>query len=228
MKLSEAFAKRRTYGSITSHIPRRQIEQAAKQIVDAAEKFAAEEIEGADVDKFTAFEALNLAHYEYRILLGFVEKELKQRGHDERELVRQRGDFADMQDDMNQGDANHNWGHGPVVQEAYDTVPIHPYWGGPATPDNTQIHPYYSTDFYQALSGGGDMGGGAAIAGVEGEEDTMDEFSLDDEQSSDKESFTDFLGGCCCDGGGEKKDVHELKGGWKLYRIDDEGNNGGE
>ena len=300
MKLSEAFAKRRTYGSTTTGIiPRHQHERIAKRIVDHAEKFAEEE-NYAGEDNLVVWEAFNQTNYEYRILMGFVERELRRRGSDANAIKRQLHDFADMQDDANQGDKDHNWGHNPVMQEAfskptyrnrrldkvyqdllaadeewmaddgegdlsldqldshafrdvvsnydtsitdeeasdlwnrmhgrwkmqqeaYDTVPIHPYWGGPATPDNTQIHPYYSTDFYQALSGGGDMSGGASIGGVEGEEDTMDEFSLgDDEQSSDKESFTDFLGGCCCDGGGEQKDVHELKGGWKLYRIDDE------
>jgi hypothetical protein len=137
-----------------------------------------------------------------------------------------RGDFADMHNDLNKDFDDHAWGHNPVVREAYDTVPIHPFWGGPATPDNTQIHPYYTTDFYQALSGMGSMGGaGGGVSGIEGEEDTMNDFSLDDTDDDENFSFTDFLGGC---GEGEHKDVHQLKGGWKLYRIDDEGNNGGE
>jgi len=231
MKIAEALS-RRTYGSTVSLIPRRQLERTAKQVVDAAQKFAEKEGGGQDVNKLAVFEAMNRAHYEYRILLGFVEKELRRRGHDDHDITRMRNDFGDMNADMNQDMDGHNWGHTPVVQEAYDTVPIHPYWGGPATPDNTQIHPYYSTDFYQALSGMGNMGGaGGTVSGIEGEEDTMDDkwrdtFSLDDESDSEEFSFTDFLGGCGNDE--EHKDVHELKGGWKLYRLDDEGNNGGE
>jgi len=116
------------------------------------------------------------------------------------------------------------------MREAYDTVPIHPFWGGPATPDNTQIHPYYTTDFYQAMSGMGDMSGGGSgssnMGGIEAEEDTMDDrFSLD--EPDEEFSFTDFLKGGCGDEG-EHKDVHELKGGWKLYRINDEGSDGGQ
>ncbi len=135
--------------------------------------------------------------------------------------------------------ADNEYGHGTIVQEAYDTVPIHPYWGGPPTPDNTEINPYFTTDFYQALSGagggggmggsisGGDGGGGGAGIGIEAEEEMDDDFSIED--NGKDFSFTDFLGSGCGGGGGEAHEGEQkLRGGWKLYRINNEESYGEE